>query len=171
MGVGQYHLSVSLTKKEFVHPRALGDGLKLVEQAGSGPGGVGSALIVLLAASNGYGGGDFRAPDPNGVVGRWAGDRIAIVGDYAEPEDLAPEHEAELIYDLCGSPGEVLEQAAHLADYAKRSSRPEFAERAARLGLRAPYADITPLVRAYLEREGIASYGNGEGWVCRSLPY
>jgi hypothetical protein len=67
--MSQYHLAVSLSRRGFVHPHALGDGLKLVEQAVSGPGGTGSALILLLAASNGYGG-DFRVPDPNGVVGR-----------------------------------------------------------------------------------------------------
>jgi hypothetical protein len=169
--MGQYHLAVSLSAREFVHPHALGDGLKLVEQVGSGPGGVGSALILLLAASNGYGGGDFRAPDPNGVVGRWAGDRVAIVGDYAEPEDLAPEHEAELVYGLCGTREEVLGQAAHLVDHAKRSGRHGYAERAARLREREPYSDITPLVRAYLEREGIAAYGQGPGWVSRTLPH
>lgn len=154
-----------------MHPHALGDGLNLVEQAGSSRGGIGSALILLLAASNGYGGGDLCAADPNGVVGRWAGDRIAIVGDYAEPEDLAPEYEAELVYDLCGTREQVQQRATHLVDYAKRSGRPEYAERAARLGAREPYADITPLVRAYLEREGIAAYGDGEGWISRSLPY
>lgn len=171
MGVGQYHITANLSKKEFVHPHALGDGLKLVEQAGSGPGGVGSALILLLAASNGYGGGDFCAADPNGVVGRWAGDRVAIVGDYAEPEDLAPEDEAEIVYDLCGSQEQVRRRATHFVDYAKSSGRPECAERVARLGLREPYADITQLVRAYLEREGIAAYNDGEGWISHSLTY
>lgn len=169
--MGQYHVTTNLSKKEFVHPHALGDGLKLIEQAGSGPGGIGSALILLLAASNGYGGGDFCTADPNGVVGRWAGDQIAIVGDHAEPEDLAPEHEAEIVYDLCSTAEEVSEQAIHLADYAKRSSQHEYAERSARLGSRKPYADITPLVRAYLERERIAVYGDGLGWISRTLPH
>lgn len=106
--MGQYHVATNLSKREFLYPHALGDGLKLVEQAGSGPGEIGSVLILLLAASNGYGGGDFHAADPNSVVGRWTGDRISIVGDYAEPEDLDPEYEADLIYDLCGTrlPGE-----------------------------------------------------------------
>jgi hypothetical protein len=169
--MGQYHVVVSLSSREFVHPHALGDGLKLVEQAGSGPGGVGSALIVLLAASNSYGGGDFCAPDPNEVVGRWAGDRVAIVGDYAEPEDLVPGHEAELVYDLCAAREEVLERAARLIDYAKRSGRREHAERASRLREREPYRDVTPLVRAFLEREGIALYGRGARWISRALPH
>ena len=169
--MGQYHLAISLSRREFVHPHALGDGLKLIEQAGSGPGGVGSALILLLAASNGYGGGDFDAEDESGVIGRWAGDRVAIVGDYAEPEDLLPEHEAELVYDLCGMYADVSRRAAHLVDYARKSGWKEYAERASRLKKREPYVDITPLVRDYLEREGTATYGDGEGWISRSLPY
>ena len=146
-----------------MHPHTLGDGLKLIEQAGSGPGGVGSALILLLAASNGYGGGDFDTEDESGVIGRWAGDRVAIVGDYAEPEDLSPEHEAELVYDLCGTHADVSRRAAHLVDYARKSIQEEHADRASRLKKREPYADITPQVREYLKREGIATYGDGEG--------
>ena len=187
-----------------MHPHTLGDGLKLIEQAGSGPGGVGSALILLLAASNGYGGGDFDTEDESGVIGRWAGDRVAIerlskqliylyaepqtsgvwlstriqnwlwiversvllqiavVGDYAEPEDLSPEHEAELVYDLCGTHADVSRRAAHLVDYARKSIQEEHADRASRLKKREPYVDITPQVREYLKREGIATYGDGE---------
>ena len=44
------------------------------------------------------GGGDF---EPNKVVGRWAGDRIAFIGDYSEHEDLPDEFDAEMIYDYC----------------------------------------------------------------------
>ncbi len=126
---------------------------------------------MLLAASNVYGGGDFCAEGPRGVVGRWAGDRIATVGDYAEPDDLAPEHEVEFVYYLCGTREQVSERAAHLLDYSGRCGRTGYAERAARLEGREPYSDITPLVRAYLEREGIALYGDGAGWTSRTPPY
>ena len=94
--MGQYHVTVNLDKKEFLYPHKLGDGLKLREQS-YGQHGIGAALILLLAASNGRGGGDFSA-ESSDVVGRWAGDRLAIVGDYAEPGDLAPEHKAAEIY-------------------------------------------------------------------------
>jgi len=104
--MGQYHLTVNLDKREFLDPHKLGQGLKLREQSYGGPGGVGAALIVLLAASNGRGGGDFDAStDPDGMIGRWAGDRLAIVGDYAEAGDLALEHRAERIYRDCGRGG------------------------------------------------------------------
>ena len=101
--MGQYWYPVNLDKKEFVDPHTLGVGLKLVEQAGSHPG-TGTALVILLAAQpEQRGGGDLdMSLDPaKRIIGRWAGDRIALVGDYAEDTDLAPEHEASKIYDRC----------------------------------------------------------------------
>lgn len=104
--MGQYHYPVNLTKKEFFSPHKLGCGFKLVEQASWGaPGGVGDALILLCAASSGRGGGDF-ADDAESLkyVGRWAGDRIALVGDYAEDGDLPAEFKASTIYERCWGP-------------------------------------------------------------------
>ena len=109
--MGQYHLTVNLDKREFLDPHKLGDGLKLWEQLNS-QGGVMAALHILLACSNGRGGGDlYRTVKRDGVsyeepeapewVGRWSGDRIAVVGDYAEDSDLAPEHRAGSLYDRC----------------------------------------------------------------------
>lgn len=154
-----------------MHPHALDDGLKLVEQAGSGTGGIGSALILLLTASNGYSDGDFDEGDQSGVTGRWSGDRGVIVGVYAEPEDLAPKHEAELVYDFCGTRADVSKQTAHLIDYARRGGQEEYAERVGRLKEREPYTDITPRARDYLEREEVAIYGEVEGWIPHKLPY
>jgi hypothetical protein len=95
--MGQYHMVVNLDKKEFLDPHSLGCGLKLMEQAGTQFGTAG-ALLILLACSNGRGGGDcFKHP----YVGRWAGDHIAVVGDYAEDTDLALKHEAGRIYEHC----------------------------------------------------------------------
>lgn len=96
--MGQYHYPVNITKREFITPHAFGDGLKLWEQAASGPNGVGTALIMLLAVSNGRGGGDFGDQHNHTVIGRWGGDEIAIIGDYAEPGDLA-NHDAQAIYE------------------------------------------------------------------------
>jgi hypothetical protein len=45
-----------------------------------------TALFLLLANSNGRGGGDALQHD---LIGRWAGDRILIQGDYAEKGDPA----------------------------------------------------------------------------------
>ena len=69
--MGQYHAIANLTKHAGYSPRSLGNGIKLMEFGSDGIGAVG-ALIHLLANS-------------------WAGDRIAVVGDYSEPEDFTPE--------------------------------------------------------------------------------
>src|ERR1035437_2545598 len=100
--MGQYHLVVNLDKHQYLHPHRLGDGLKLMEFGRSRDGTM-TALAFLLACSaceGGRGGGDPRE-DSEGVIGSWAGDRIAIIGDYAEAEDLPPEFEADRIYAAC----------------------------------------------------------------------
>lgn len=96
--MGQYHITVNLDKRQYLMPHRLGNGLKLLEQMGSN---VPSALFLLLAVSNGRGGGDFNDDTDNELIGSWGGDRIAVLGDYAEPDDLAPEFRAELIYGFC----------------------------------------------------------------------
>ena len=92
--MGQYHFICNLDRKEFLHPHRMGDGLKLLEFGSSGDGTM-TGLAILLATSNGRGGGDLMLDtDKRGdllaeyVVGRWAGDRIAIIGDYHEPTDV-----------------------------------------------------------------------------------
>lgn len=95
--MGQYHYVCNLDKREFICPHKLGVGLKAWEQMAS-YGGTTAALFALLICSRERGGGDLQGND---AVGRWAGDRIAVVGDYAEDEDLAPEHKASEIYTHC----------------------------------------------------------------------
>ena len=102
--MGQYHLTVNLDKKEFLMPHKLGVGLKLREQTGIGNS-IPDALFMLLVCSNGKGGGDFQ-DNQNNVVGRWAGDRIAVVGDYAESTDLPMMWDAANIYSLCHEYGD-----------------------------------------------------------------
>lgn len=116
--MGQYYLPVNLTKREFVDPHKLGAGLKICEQLGTH---VGSALVVLLASHpEPRGGGDFCMDEPmphlsgsteeipsnypevaKRTIGRWAGDQIAIVGDYAEDSDLPAAFEASKIFRGC----------------------------------------------------------------------
>jgi hypothetical protein len=100
--MGQYWIPVSLDKKEFVDPHKLASGAKLWEQIANHPG-TGAALLVLTAAMpEQRGGGDLELGDgAEEVIGRWAGDRIAVVGDYAEDSDLPAEFEASEIYDRC----------------------------------------------------------------------
>jgi len=98
--MGQYHYLVNLDQKQFVHPHQIGNGFKLREQVGWSFA-TATALVMLLAASNRNGprgGGDFRTAHP--LVGAWAGDRVAFIGDYAEAGDL-PDGEAARIYEYC----------------------------------------------------------------------
>jgi len=128
--MGQYWYPVNLDKKEYVCPHKLGSGLKLWEQLANHPG-TGGALVVLCAAmTEPRGGGDFDMEDnwhgeertfpthnanpgpmpddypsvAKRTIGRWAGDRIAFIGDYAEPGDI-PGARADLIYGACQEGG------------------------------------------------------------------
>ncbi len=98
--MGQYHYVCNLDRREFLHPHRFGDGLKLKEFGGSG-GGTMAALAGLLSTSNGRGGGDLFADQDwlrevrisqdqleDEILGRWAGDRLAIIGDYHDEGDL-----------------------------------------------------------------------------------
>ena len=102
--MSQYHYIVNLNKREYINPHKLGVGLKACEQFAS-PAGTPQALFILTLCSNGRGGGDLLETRgfEERVIGRWAGDRIAVVGDCAEDYDIkAPLHDpVSLIYDLC----------------------------------------------------------------------
>ena len=82
--MGQYYKIANIDKKQFINPHTFGDGVKLMELACSGNGTL-TALAVLLASSNGKGGGDLHMDERSpwfGVPGSWAGDRIVVAGDY-----------------------------------------------------------------------------------------
>ncbi len=157
--MGQYWIPVNLTKKEFVDPHKLGTGLKLWEQAANHPS-TGAALIILCAAMPEMrGGGDFDlendTQDYNAIssrtIGRWAGDRIALVGDYAEKTDLEPGDKADLIYTLC----------THLEDI-DTEDMIEFRKEHC-LILNDFYTDISEDVAAVIEHELQGKF-QGTGW-------
>jgi hypothetical protein len=102
--MGQYHIIYNKTKKEYF---SIG-GAKLLEKSFDPI--CSTALMLLLANSNGRGGGDinieyeytkdFKKKPLAGkilakqqaldlIAGRWAGDKIVIQGDYATKEDPA----------------------------------------------------------------------------------
>jgi hypothetical protein len=81
--MGQYHQLYNTDKKEFVHAHHIDNGLKLLEQVGFEKS-TSTALFLLVANSNGRGGGDAK---PHPMIGRWAGDRIVVQGDYADAND------------------------------------------------------------------------------------
>ena len=82
MKMGQYHTLYNLDKKEKVDGLS---GYKLLEQIGY-PKSTSTALFLLIANSNGRGGGDV---EDHPLVGSWAGDRVVVQGDYAEEGDPA----------------------------------------------------------------------------------
>lgn len=96
--MGQYHRTVNFDKQEYISPHKLGMGLKQLEQVGL-IGSMGDVLFMLLASSNNRGGGDIHT-ETKGLLGRWAGDRVAVIGDYSEDSDI-PGIPAKEIYGLC----------------------------------------------------------------------
>lgn len=95
--MGQYYVVANIDKKEFISPSDWGQGLKLMEFAYPlCQSMVTSALAILLADGNGRGGGDLRSDHP--IIGSWKYNRIAVVGDYADPHS-----ELGDIYDLTHS--------------------------------------------------------------------
>ena len=96
--MGQYHIVYNKTKKEYVHAHRIGNGLKLLEQVGWNKS-TSTALFLLLANSNGQGGGDATYHD---MIGHWAGDSIVIQGDYAKEGDTSfiPKEELETYKDI-----------------------------------------------------------------------
>lgn len=94
--MGQYYFICNVDKKEFLDPFKLGSGMKAWEQlANDIPS---KALLVLVLSSpENRGGGDL---EESPIIGRWAGDRIIMVGDYAEAGDH-PTIRTEDIFDYC----------------------------------------------------------------------
>lgn len=78
--MGQYHYLANLDTNEFVQ---LG-GAKQYEQTFYN-GDLAHAMYLLTMTSPARGGGDWPGTE---VSGRWAGDRVVIIGDYTEDSDL-----------------------------------------------------------------------------------
>ena len=75
--MGQYFILVNLDKKEYVCPWCMGGAAKLYEWCANPQAGV---IPFLLRKSSDFGGGDIHKDYE--TAGRWAGDRIVLVGDY-----------------------------------------------------------------------------------------
>ena len=81
--MGQYFKVVNKTKKEYLSPYTFGNGAKMWEIVASGKG-VLQGLGLLLAEGH-YIDGD-ETPTHKSLIGRWVGDSITMVGDYAKCE-------------------------------------------------------------------------------------
>jgi hypothetical protein len=99
--MGQYHILVNLTKKQFVCPGGLGRGLKQVEHIDR----VGQAMYILTMVPEGRGGGDILLEGGQNLtfIGSWLGDKIAIVGDYTVDKDLPTFPNFGSIYRECSA--------------------------------------------------------------------
>lgn len=85
--MGQYYTPANLTKGEYLDPEVLGDGPKLYSMALQlQPGGVASALVLLLAHRDGLPAASVA--EAGEVVGRWAGDEAILLGDEEGSEDV-----------------------------------------------------------------------------------
>lgn len=166
--MGQYWVLVNFDKKEFVHPHVVGAGLKIGEQVCT-PWGTGAAQLILTACERQMRGGgdlDLEFPGAKDVVGRWAGDRVAYIGDYAEPEDLAVENQS-IAYFMTYNKEERKTIVEHWLKIAKESDNPKakaaFFSKADRLAKAPFFKDISRKVAKVIEHELDGKFF-GKGW-------
>jgi hypothetical protein len=77
--MGQYYKLVNADKREVVISYDIGGTAKFFEWLYNNQARV---LVWLLRRSNEGGGGDMEHTEQYETLGRWAGDRITLVGDY-----------------------------------------------------------------------------------------
>jgi hypothetical protein len=79
--MGQYFLLANEDKEEFVCPWEVGGLAKFYEWLWNDQA---RLLVWLLRRGSETGGGDVEDPAVYQTLGRWAGDRVSLVGDYDE---------------------------------------------------------------------------------------
>ena len=77
--MGQYFKIVNQDKKEVINAWDLGGGAKFWEWLWNPQARV---FVWLLRKSDEGGGGDINDPERFETLGRWAGDRVTLTGDY-----------------------------------------------------------------------------------------
>jgi hypothetical protein len=113
--MGQYHGLFNLDKKEMVFPHELGFGAKQWEHTGFA-GSLSDVLYALCAFQVNRGGGDF-GNDGGIFKGRWHGDRVAVVGDYAAFGDLPTAwNDAFVDHEYNGETNKVFNMARTMDD-------------------------------------------------------
>ena len=82
--MGQYHRPVCIEAEEGLNPAGMDSGLKEGEQGFSRPS-TPNAIVALVCAR----GGNMPADcSQSPLIGRWAGKRILVQGDYAKDDDI-----------------------------------------------------------------------------------
>jgi len=103
--MGQYHSIYNLDKQEVIHPHDIGLGAKQREHTGH-EASLSDMLYVLTTCSPMRGGGDFWAEVMANFIGRWAGDRCVVIGDYAEDSDI-PNFDLSTLTDFTDISGQA----------------------------------------------------------------
>src|SRR6266851_10497875 len=112
--MGQYHHPVCAEAEEGLSPHTLGCGLKEGEQGFTRPG-TPNAIVALVCAR----GGNMPADcSQSQLIGRWAGKRVLVQGDYAEDGDIPNWGWAAAIDPLSGDA--AARRARALGRYAER---------------------------------------------------
>jgi hypothetical protein len=162
--MGQYHKPVCPDTKEILDPHQLGVGLKMMEQ-GFSFAGTRAALIALISRLPGNMPADLGYST---LVGRWAGQRCLVVGDYAEDDDI-PDWSGPPVDALYGADSE--EPQRHHFDWHKST---EAQEEAYSKGLRewkhmmnaiqGPYTNISEEMSGLLESACSIRFCVTDGW-------
>jgi len=94
--MGQYHKLINITKKEYIVGHDIGINLKHYEQIGFEGSMADVLYCLMIAQGNDYrGGGDVSG---HRAIGRWAGDHVAIVGDYYHKD--TDKYDYRSLYDI-----------------------------------------------------------------------
>ena len=96
--LGQYFSLVNPTKNEFISPHAIGSGAKLWEWAANPTASVFPYLLVCPELAG--------PPTEHKMLGRWANDAVALVGDY----------DSSTLYEACNSVEELRHSCAVTLD-------------------------------------------------------
>jgi hypothetical protein len=138
--MGQYHHPVCIEAEEGLDPAGLDSGLKEGEQGFNRPSSP-AAIVALVCAR----GGNMPADcSQSPLIGRWAGKRVLVQGDYAKDDDI-PGWDGPPLSRLYSAMTPVDERKARGDTPAEKAKR-------RRLWAATPvFADITRDVCAFLE--------------------
>lgn len=155
--MGQYHVSVSPEAEETLTPYPLGCGAKEAEQGFTRPG-TPAALVALVCAR----GGNMPADcSQSPLVGKWAGHRVLVQGDYAEDTDISgwDGPPLSLLYDAANNQQERDDASAH-----REKIRAEGMSYPSLDWTRVPcYSDISNDAAAFIEAACNVRFF-GDGW-------
>jgi hypothetical protein len=164
--MGQYWRTVNIDKREFIDPHKLATGMKLWEQVNNSPGTPVALFILTAAMPEERGGGDLK---PHPAIGRWAGDRVVTIGDYADDADLPRSRiPAGILYRLCTTPAKLDEQRDYIRQMLRSKEycsdyQAQLRKTLRQLAGKKPFTDVSDMVCEVIERECMGKF-TGDGW-------